>query len=665
MSEGGESAGLGRLPWTLSPEEVRRTATEVIHEATERLDALLRSPDPPTVENFLRPLDRILLSVRDVSAHGSFLFAVHPDAAVRTAGREISEEADRFFNGFRIDDRVYRALHGLDLTAVDAVTRFAVERMRREMRRSGVEKDPESRARLVALNNLIDRISNQYNENIARMDRSVEVDGPEALRGLPPDFLESHPPDVGGRVRLTTKYPDFHPVMAYAEDGEVRRQLLAAFMNRAYPDNLPILDQLLHERNELAQSLGYPTYAAFALEDKMIERPDVARVFLNRVAERVREPAARHTERLLRRKRRDDPAAERVELWDGTFFGQGYYDHKILTEEYGFDSKRLRAYLPYQQVRDGLFGLCEELFGIRFHRIEVPDIYHPSVEAYDVTQGDRPLGRFFLDLVPREGKYNHAACFGVRDGIEGVQLPQSALVCNFLSPDTPAATARMQYSDVITFFHEFGHLLHAMFAGHGPWIYTTPSFVEWDFIEAPSQLFEEWAHDPATLSRFARDPDTGEKAPADLLARMKASSTFGRGKTWLRQVALAAVSLELYDRDPTGIETTSFFRDVYSRYIAEPLEPDYHPQAAWGHLTGYSAFYYTYVWSLVIARDLLRPFLEKGNLTDPEIAARYAREILAPGGQRPAADLVRAYLGRDFNFDAFETWVRADTTPPP
>jgi thimet oligopeptidase len=659
------SAGLGRLPWTLSAEELRRTATEIVGEATERLDALFRSPVPPTVESFLRPLDRILLAVRDVSAHGSFLFAVHPDPAVRAAGREVSEAADRFFNGFRIDDRVYRALVALDLTTVDPTTRFAVERMRREMRRSGVEKDPESRARLVALNNLIDRIGNQYNENIARMDRSVEVSGTEALLGLPPDFLASHPPEADGKVRLTTKYPDFHPVMAYADDAELRRRLLAAFMNRAYPDNLPVLDQLLQERNRLAQSLGYPTYAAFALEDKMIERPDAARVFLDRVADRLRAPAARHVERLLRRKRKDDPAAERLELWDATFFGQGYLDHKLLAEEYGFDSKRLRAYLPFQQVRDGLFGLCEELFGIRFHRVEVPDLYHPRVEVYDVTQGDRPLGRFFLDLVPRDGKYNHAACFTVRDGIEGAQLPQSALVCNFLNPDAPVATARMEYSDVVTFFHEFGHLLHAMFSGHVPWLYTGQGFMEWDFIEAPSQLFEEWARDPATLSRFARDPETGEKAPADLLARMKAASAFGRGQAWLRQVALAAISLELYDRDPKGLETSAFFRDVWGRYLPEPLEPEYHPQAAWGHLTGYSAFYYTYVWSLVIARDLLRPFLEKGTLTDPETAARYAREILTPGGQRPAADLVRAYLGRDFNFDAFEAWVQADTSTAP
>lgn len=664
-SDGAERATLGRLPWSLSTEEFRGTSQEILRTAQADLDALVRVAEPPTLSNFLRPLDRILLSARDVGDHGSFLFAVHPDLATRTAGREASEAADRFFNAFRVDDRVYRSLKGLDLGIVDPTTKFAVERMMREMHRSGVEKDAERRAEILARNNLIDRIANQYMENVARLERSIEVDGAGALSGLPADYLGNHAPDGDGKIHLTTKYPDFHPVMAYADEAEVRRRLLAAFMNRAYPENMSVLDQLLKERNLLARSLDYPTYAAFALEDKMIETPAAARVFLNRVADRTRAFAARDIARVLARKRKDEPTASRLELWDSSFFSEGYYDGKLKTEEYGVDSKKLRAYLPYGQVRDGLFTLCEELFGITIRRADTGRLWHPSVEAYDMARDEEPLGRFYLDLVPREGKYNHAACFHIREGVRGLQLPQGALVCNFLDPTATAETARMQYSDVVTFFHEFGHLLHSLFSGHGPWLYTSMSFVEWDFIEAPSQLFEEWARDPATLARFARDPDTGETIPADLLARLEGASAFGRGSRWLRQVALAAISLEYYDRDPTGVDTTELFRSTYDRFCPAPLESEYHPQAAWGHLTGYSAFYYTYVWSAVIARDLLKPFREKGSLTDPETAARYAREILAPGGQRPAADLVRAYLGRDFNYEAFEEWLSADTLPIP
>jgi thimet oligopeptidase len=657
-SETPPPAPLGEFPWSLSAAELRRRADREIEEAGRQLTALLASPGARTTDQFLRPLDRILLRVRDVGSHGSFLFAVHPDEASRTAGREVSEAADRFFNGFRINADAFRALQGLELREADGPTRFAVEKMVRDLRRGGAEKDAPVRARLLELSNEIDRVCNEYNENVAKLVREVEVARAADLAGLPPDFLASHPPGADGRIRLTTRYPDFHPVMAYADDPELRRRLLSEFMNRAYPENLSVLDRLLGARFELASSLGYSGYAAYAIEDKMMQRPEAVRVFLDRVAGVLRAPAKADAARFLARKRKDHPAAGRLDLWDAGFFGEGYYDGKLRTEEFGVDTKRLRAYLPYRSVRDGLFALCEELFGVRFHPIVDAELWHPTVEAYDVTFDGRALGRFFLDLVPREGKYGHAACFTVRDGIGGVQLPQNALVCNFLDPTVPAETARMQYTDVVTFFHEFGHLLHALFSGHGPWFYTTTSFIEWDFVEAPSQLFEEWARDPATLARFARDPDTGEPIPADLLERLRGAEALGRSTRWLRQVCLAAVSLELYDRSPQGLDSTATFREVYDRFSTQPLEPEYHPTTGWVHLTGYSAFYYTYVWSLVIARDLLSPFHAQGSLTDRATATRYVREILMPGSTRPAADLVRAYLGRDSDFSAFERWIR-------
>ena len=222
----------------------------------------------------------------------------------------------------------------------------------------------------------------------------------------------------------------------------------------------------------------------------------------------------------------------------------------------------------------------------------------------------------------------------------------------------------MEYASVITFFHEFGHLLHALFSGHGPRFYGTMHQLERDFIEAPSQLFEEWARDAATLRRFARDPDTGEQPPPELLARLRSGTALGRASSWLRQLGLSAVSLEYYDRDPGGIDTTAVFREVYGRYDSLRLDPAYHMEANWTHLAGYSAAYYTYVWSVVIARDLLSPFRAKGTLTDPEIAARYVREILAPGSSRPASELVRRYLGRPFDFAAFAEWVREAPVRP-
>ncbi|MCI4354417.1 MAG: M3 family metallopeptidase, partial [Thermoplasmata archaeon] len=288
------------------------------------------------------------------------------------------------------------------------------------------------------------------------------------------------------------------------------------------------------------------------------------------------------------------------------------------------------------------------------------EVWHPTVEAYDVVRGGRKLGRCFLDLVPREGKFSHAAQFTVRIGLADRQLPQAALVCNFLDPKVAKESARMEYGEVVTFFHEFGHLLHALFSGHGRWLYNTQSFIEWDFVEAPSQLFEEWARDPEVLSTLARSPETGEPIPRELLDRLRAAEGLGRAASWQFQIALAAASLGYYDRDPSGLDRETAFDAMASRYLPIPRPPGTHLEASWGHLMGYSACYYTYAWSLVIARDFLGRFLAKGSLVDPELAARYVDTILAPGSSRPATELVQEFLGRPFDYAAFEKWVVTD-----
>jgi thimet oligopeptidase len=656
---------LGRLPFRLTPAELRERSAAVLAEAADGLRSLGERRAAPTLANFLEPLDRLLVRVHDLSIHGGLLFGVHPDPEVRAAGREVGEAADRFLNEYRLDGAIYEGLGRLELSGADDATIFAVSKMRREMRRSGAETSPATRSHLLEVSNAIDRTSNQFMENIARLERAIEVDGPAALRGLPADYLAAHPPDARGKVRITTRYPDFRPVMSYCDDASVRRALLFEFLNRAHPENGPVLRDLLSLRSEFARTLGYPHYAAYALEDKMIGTPHRGHEFLERVKRLLWDPATRDLARYLERKRRDLPESTALDPWDGELFGPGYYDGKIRDEEFGVDARILRDYLPYGRVRDGLFHLCRDLFGLSFARVSSAEVWHPTVEAYDVRRGNEPLGRCYLDLIPREGKFTHAACFAVREGLAGVQYPQACLVCNFLDPSVPPEDARMEWRDVVTFFHEFGHLLHALLSGQPRWLYNGQSHVEWDFIEAPSQLFEEWARDPATLSTFARNPDTGAGIPTDLLERLRGAEALGRPARLLRQVAFSAISLEYYEEDPKGIDPSVTYRSVWDRSYPWKFPDEYHPESAFGHLTGYSAFYYTYVWSIVIARDLLSPFDAKGTLTDPATAVRYAREILAPGSSRPAAELIRSFLGRDFTFDAFERWSREPPVAEP
>ena len=317
----GRAVSLGRLPFSLPADRLKREAGEILDETRRRVDELLAPTSTPTVGGFLAPLDRALLAARDVGNHGSFLFQVHPDAELRAVAREISEAADRFFNELRLNEHLYRSLRTLELAAEPEETRFAVEKMLREMRRAGVEQPPERRDRLIALTNRIDQTANQFSLNIAKGERSIEVDEPARLQGLPADYLAAHPPGANGGIRITTRYPDVAPVMASCADTEVRRCLLAEVLNVGHPENLEVLDRLLVERHELARLLRYGDYAEYATEDKMMERPQAVAEFLDRLGLLLGEPARRDHLRFLERKRRSEPGAASLHPWDASFWG--------------------------------------------------------------------------------------------------------------------------------------------------------------------------------------------------------------------------------------------------------------------------------------------------------------------------------------------------------
>ena len=251
-------------------------------------------------------------------------------------------------------------------------------------------------------------------------------------------------------------------------------------------------------------------------------------------------------------------------------------------------------------------------------------------------------------------------------GLRGVQLPQAALVCNFPDPRASAGPALMEHAEVETFFHEFGHLLHAILSGRTRWLKTGMEGIEWDFIEAPSQMLEEWARRPASLTRFARHHATGEPVSRELVERMERAHEVARGLWTARQDYFAALSLAYYSRDPAGLDTTALAEDLNARYYPVPWHAGTHFQCNFGHLNGYSAMYYTYLWSLVIAKDLFSAFAKQRSILDPRMARRYRKAILEPGSTRPAADLVRAFLGRGMRFGAFAAWLgRGARSVPP
>lgn len=651
---------LGRFPFSLSGDDLRARARSELDSADQELQSLLDSGGPKTIENFLVPLNRLLSRVQNAGTHGNVMFNAHPDPDVRKAGREASEGSERFLNSFLANSEAFRILRNLPLSTAEPETRFAVSKMLRDMRRMGAELSSTRRGHVVALSDEIVSVSNQYHENIAKSVRFVEIAGPAELEGMPADFLAAHPPREDGTVRVSVDYPDWFPVHTFCKSPEVRRRIFREALNRAYPENTPVVERLLRLRAELAHELGYPNFAAYAIEDKMLKTPQAVRELLDKSAAFLRPLAEIESARQLERKRRDEPGAARLGSWDVRMMSPGYYEQKIVEETLGGTTAGLRDYLPFGRVRDGLFRLCEDLFSVTITPVPDAEVWHSSVDAYDVRRGSRFVGRFYLDLTPREGKYTHNATFPVRLGLDNVGYPLATLICSFLDPSVPKESARMQHADVVTFFHEFGHLLHDLFSGHGQWLYNTWLYLEWDFIEVPSQLFEEWAREPEVLQRFAENPETHQRPPRELLERIRVADRFGRSGNYLLVLGWSEAALELYEHDPTQMDVSTVLKAAISHYCPIPQEPDYHLECCWPHLPGYSAYFYTYLWSMILARDILQPFESQGSLINPEVARRYMDQVLVPGSSRPASELFHEFMGRDFSFESFERWVRGN-----
>lgn len=596
----------------------------------------------------LGSLNALSLELSTAGSECNLLSEVHPDPETRASAEEIVREVSLFSSELGQHRGLYDALGALDDAGLDDLERRLVFLQRRDMKRSGVELGEAERERVRELRQELVAITQAFARNIRDDVRAIDVD-PADLEGLPPDYVAAHPAGDGGKIRITTDYPDYIPFMSYAKSGEARKALMRAQNRRATPVNLEVLGRMLERRHELAGILGYRTYADYATEDKMIETSKAAREFIERAFDAAREAGTVEKHRLLALKKRQglkDPD----ELYD---YELSYLTEQVKSSELAFDARTVRPYFEYRRVKDAVLELGAELFALTFTKVDVK-LWHPSVETYDVAVDGTPAGRISLDMFPRDGKFKHAACFSYRPGVGGKQLPHYVLVCNFPDPDAQSGPALMDHREVVTFFHEFGHLVHSTVRGGVPWV-GLGQVAEWDFVEAPSQFLEEWIYDYGVLRRFAKHVETGEPIGKELVERLRAARDFGRGIFVQRQLFLSAVSLEYHDRDTKEIDTTKLVFELADRYSPSRLDPESRFQASFGHLEGYTAVYVTYLWSLVIAKDLLSAF--SNGLMDKPLARRYRDRVLAPGGTKPAAVLVKDFLDRPFSFDAFREWL--------
>jgi thimet oligopeptidase len=583
---------------------------------------------------------------------------VHPDAAIR----EAAQAGEQLWSDWSIDFASNEDLYKAVKAYADTEPKLHGERARylkhmmRDYRRAGMMLPPEDRKQLNEIKKELGTLSIEFGMNI-RNDETVVPVTLEELDGVPTDTIDSLKL-INGVYLVTLDYPTYGPIMDYCNNATTRQKVWMSYCRRAGMKNVRVLEKIIKLRDEASDILGYDTTADFETEIRMAKNDETVAAFYEKLRPLVRKKAERDWEELLFAKR-SDVGDDSVDFYHWDF---SYYFEKIKKAKYAVDSKLVQEYLPLRGVMDGLFEITQRLYGIEYK--EVTDqadqrgtpLWHEDVRLFEVwdTGTGEQLGEFYIDLHPRDQKYSHAAQWGLAqhkvwsDGT--VQKPVAALVCNFTKP-TAQKPSLLTHDEAETFFHEFGHCLHTLlsetesanFAGTG---------VERDFVEAPSQMFEEWVWTPETLSLFAKHYETGEPMPEDLINGMVAAKNLQSGMLAESQIFLGMID-QAYHTDRDGeVDTTQVAYDIYDETRMYNHTPETWYQGGFGHLTGYQAGYYGYMWSLVYAQDMFQRFKELGML-NPEAGAYYRDKILSRGGTLDGLDLVRGYLGREPNMDAF------------
>ncbi len=629
---------------------------EMLNEANKLLNQIYQIPDNErTFDNTIRALDDVRNVVENVWSPSDLMGYVHPDPQIREEGLAASQRAEQFLNELDGNEELYQAVSAYtdspEANTLTGVKKKLLDDTMMKFNRGGFGLDKKTREDVGQIRNKLVEIGKQFDTNKNKALDTLFL-GLDDLDGLSPSYIESHKMN-DGRYAIDLSYPTYKPFMKYAESDDARMKLRSLYLNRAADVNLPVLDSMIYYRSVLADKLGYSSYAAYRTEDRMVKIPETVWDFENGLKQSLREKALQDYDELLAVKSARTGQAETViETWESW-----YYETKLLKEKYQLDHKEVRQYFEMSNVISGLFTISQQLFGIEFKEVKNPSVWHEEILMYEVFEAnsDKLVGRFYLDLYPRPNKYSHAAAFSVVMGKElsdGYQKPATSLVCNFPRA-TKSEPSLLSHDDVQTFFHEFGHLLHGVLTT-SPYMTYAGTSVAQDFVETPSQIFENWCWEKESLLMFAKHYKTGEPLPDDLYDKMVAAKNVNSGNNALQQVYYGILDFTLHDGfDLQGGETTTeLVARLQNEITLYPYLKGTHMHASFGHLNGYGASYYGYLWALVYAQDMFSVFANDGIL-NKETGLRFREIILEKGGTSDPYKLVVEFLGREPNNEAF------------
>jgi oligopeptidase A len=650
------AAAVLNVDWTLTPPQIASSCAASIASLKHRVDAIAAARSARMFATVVLPLENASADFNDDLAAQAFLYNVSSDPKVRAASLKCATDAGNVLSEIAARPDLYKALAAAETsgTAKGAAETKVTQLWLTAVKRSGAGLPDAQRREFVALQQKLTDMQNKFQENLSNDETTIAITAAQA-QPLPSDFVAaSLKKTADGGYTVPVNESTIGPFMQNATDGAARKAYYVAYNNRGGDANVKLLDDAIGIRDRLARLMNYPNWAAYVLADKMAGTPQRVESFLNQIDTAILPKA---------RQERDEDAALKgapLEQWDQT-----YYENQLRKTKYAVDQNEIRQYFPVQHVVDSVLGVYQELLGVKFTRNTAVPVWDDKVQAYDVadTATGKPLGRFYLDLYPRPGKYNHFANFPIiprrvmPDG--SVRLAEGSIIGNWPLP-APGQPALLQHGDVEVFFHEFGHNMALMLANE-PYETLTNGFRQ-DFIEAPSQMLENWAWDPAILKRVSSNVTTHQPLPDDLIKKMIAARYVHYALLTTGQILYASVDMRYHTMKPP-VDTTAVWKTTVAQTTPNQFVEGTHPQSGFGHLMGgYDAGYYGYLWSKVYAQDMFSRFKTAG-LTSPIAGKAYRDDILAPARlQEPDQEIAR-FLGRPMNPNAF--YAELGITPPP
>jgi len=649
------AAGPVRLRWDLSSAQMDALAAALIARCKGKCDSVAAahaSGAELTWKNCMQPLIEEDAEFSVLESVATFPGNVSADKDLR----DTCTNADTRLSAYSVESNarkdLYEALLAFSQTdagqTLDGEQQRALQRKLRDFRRAGLHLDDATANQVKDINTKMSELGIQFSKNLSEEDTSFLFSAVE-LAGCPESYLKERLQEDGS-YKVTLKYPCYVPLMERCTVAETRQKMEKAFNSRCLASNTAILEELVQLRHKKALLMGFETHAEFITVIRMSAGAANVKSFLTDLGSKLKPLLENDLAELKKLKEADGyPAGCPINAWDRSF-----YCKKLEETTFQVDHEELKKYFPFETVKEGLLEIYQELLGLKFERDEDmgKNVWHEEVQACKVSDAATGalVGFFYMDMHPRQGKYGHAACFGLQPGCQydgKWQVPVAAAVCNFPKP-TASQPALLSHGDVETFFHEFGHVMHqlcskaelAMFAG---------TRVERDFVEAPSQMLENWVWKREALNRMSRHYETGKPIPDELIQALLNSRNANAGLLNMRQIVLASFDQAIHTA--ASVDIASEFARLSQELMMVPSTPGTNMGASFGHLAGgYDAQHYGYLWSLVYSADMFATRFEVERIFSPSAGLSYRNDVLAPGGSRDAMESLRAFSGRDSTY---------------